>query len=99
VKDGPARVSLSARFTLEDALARLARSFHDIRVIPLPGTITVTDPAPVVAHMASYRARADQCGVPFDQTVERAAQITADTIADKSAFAIRCLGGILVGTA
>ncbi|MBS2961529.1 class I SAM-dependent methyltransferase [Actinocrinis puniceicyclus] len=98
VNDGPARVLLSARFTLEDAPACLGRRFHDIRVITLPGTITVTDPAPVTAHMASYRAWADQSGVPFDQTIERAAQITADTIARHGAFQISCLGGILIAT-
>lgn len=96
VADGPARISLSARFTLEDAPTHLGRRFGDIRVIELPGTITVYDPAPVVAHLASYRAWAADYGVPFGATVERARELVTDAIAEHGAFTIDCLGGILV---
>jgi SAM-dependent methyltransferase len=95
VDEGPSRVSLSARFTLEDAPGELSRNFDDVQVIPLDGTITVTDPAAVVAHLASYRPWAERDGFPFDETLGRAAEIVADVVADRGAFLISCLSGIL----
>ncbi|MEU3601022.1 class I SAM-dependent methyltransferase [Streptomyces sp. NPDC006798] len=94
--EGPARVQLSARFTLEDAPAVLGEVFTDIRTIPLPGVIEVTDAEPVVAHLASYEAWADRMGVPFRETVERARERVEETIRAEGAFRITCLGGILV---
>ncbi|MET8541641.1 class I SAM-dependent methyltransferase [Kitasatospora sp. NPDC004799] len=94
--EGPARVSLSSRFSLENAPGYLGAVFEDIRVRELPGIIAVTDPAPVVAHLASYEAWADQCGVPFHETVSRAAEIVAAVIATEGAFEITCRGGILI---
>lgn len=94
--EGPRRVSLSARFTLEDAPGHMARRFGSVRMIELPGTITVHDPAPVVAHLASYRAWATETGVPFDATIDRARDLVADAIDRDGAFRIGCLGGILV---
>ncbi|EDY48330.1 conserved hypothetical protein [Streptomyces clavuligerus] len=96
VPEGPARVRLSARFTLEDAPATLGAVFADIRTIPLPGVVTVTDSAPVVAHLASYEAWADRMGVPFRETVERARERVEETIRAEGAFRITCLGGLLV---
>jgi SAM-dependent methyltransferase len=96
VPEGPARISLSARFTLEQASARLGRRFSRIRTVQLPGVISVADPEPVVAHLASYRAWADHLGVPFQDTLRRAERIVADTIAAEGAFLIQCLGGILI---
>ncbi|MFF4446383.1 class I SAM-dependent methyltransferase [Streptomyces sp. NPDC001502] len=96
IPEGPARVQLSARFTLEDAPAVLGAVFEDVRTIPLPGVIEVTDPAPVVAHLASYEAWADQMGVPFKETVERARERVEETIHAEGAFRVTCLGGILV---
>ncbi|NEC30628.1 class I SAM-dependent methyltransferase [Streptomyces sp. SID8111] len=93
---GPARISLSARFSLEKAPAFLEEEFGSVRTIELPGTITVRDPGPVIAHMASYRAWADQHDVPFDATLERARTILLDHIARRGAFEVTCLGGILV---
>ncbi|WP_019889358.1 class I SAM-dependent methyltransferase [Streptomyces purpureus] len=93
---GPARISLSARFSLEKAPAFLREEFGRVEMIELPGTITVHDPEPVIAHMASYRAWADQHEVPFEATIERARTILADHIARKGTFEVRCLGGILV---
>ncbi|MBL1095786.1 class I SAM-dependent methyltransferase [Streptomyces coffeae] len=93
---GPARISLSARFSLEKAPVFLGEEFGHVETIELPGTITVRDPAPVIAHMASYRAWADQHDVPFDATVERARAILVDRIARHGAFEIHCKGGILV---
>ncbi|WP_369229294.1 hypothetical protein AB5J56_01745 [Streptomyces sp. R21] len=52
-----------------------------METIELPGTITVHDPEPVIAHMASYRAWADQHDVPFEATIERARAILVDHIA------------------
>lgn len=94
VEHGPRRVSLSSRFTLEDAPAVLGRHFSDVRLIELPGLISVTDPEPIVAHMASYRAWAADCGVPFDPTLERARQRVERTLVERGSFDIRCLGGI-----
>ncbi|NUK25964.1 class I SAM-dependent methyltransferase [Streptomyces lunaelactis] len=93
---GPARISLSARFSLEKAPAFLGEEFGRVETIELPGTITVRDPEPVVAHMASYQAWADQHDVPFEATIERARTILVDHIARHGAFEITCLGGILV---
>ncbi|MEU6554562.1 class I SAM-dependent methyltransferase [Streptomyces sp. NPDC046915] len=93
---GPARISLSARFSLEKAPAFLGEEFGRVETIRLPGTITVHDPEPVIAHMASYRAWADQHDVPFEATVERARVILLEHIARHGAFEITCLGGILV---
>ncbi|CAM5585751.1 Methyltransferase type 11 domain-containing protein OS=Streptomyces fumanus OX=67302 GN=GCM10018772_50430 PE=4 SV=1 [Streptomyces fumanus] len=67
-----------------------------MEVIELPGTITVHEPGPVIAHMASYRAWADQHEVPFDATIDRARTLVADHIARDGTYRITCLGGILV---
>ncbi|MQS35475.1 class I SAM-dependent methyltransferase [Streptomyces katsurahamanus] len=93
---GPARISLSARFSLEKAPAFLSEEFRLVEAIELPGTITVRDPEPVIAHMASYRAWADQHDVPFDATIDRAHALVTDHIARRGAYEITCLGGILV---
>ncbi|MEU3344059.1 class I SAM-dependent methyltransferase [Streptomyces sp. NPDC006700] len=93
---GPARISLSARFSLEKAPAFLGEEFSRVEVVELPGTITVYDPEPVIAHMASYRAWADQHDVPFDATIDRARTLAADHIARHGSYEITCLGGILV---
>ncbi|BBC34790.1 putative methyltransferase type 11 [Streptomyces graminofaciens] len=93
---GPARISLSARFSLEKAPAFLGEEFGRVETIELPGTITVQDPEPVIAHMVSYRAWADQHDVPFEATIERARAILIDHIARHGAFEVTCLGGILV---
>ena len=93
---GPARISLSARFSLEKAPAFLREEFGRVETVELPGTIMVHDPEPVVAHMASYRAWADQHDVPFEATIERARAILADHIAQYGAFEVTCLGGILI---
>ncbi|MHB9860507.1 class I SAM-dependent methyltransferase [Streptomyces sp. YIM S03343] len=93
---GPARISLSARFSLEKAPAFLGEEFGRVETIELPGTVRVHDPDPVIAHMASYRAWADQHEVPFEATIERARAILVDHIGQHGAFEIMCLGGILV---
>ncbi|MGW1177072.1 class I SAM-dependent methyltransferase [Kitasatospora sp. NPDC002543] len=95
IPEGPARISLSSRFSLEKAPGYLGAAFGGIRVRKLPGVIEVTDPAPVVAHLASYESWADRSGVPFHETVSRAAEIVASVIATEGTFKISCLGGIL----
>ncbi|MDH6704807.1 SAM-dependent methyltransferase [Kitasatospora sp. MAA19] len=95
IPEGPARVSLSSRFSLEKAPSYLRAAFKEIRVRGLPGTIDVTDPAPIIAHLASYEAWAEQCGVPFHETVDRAAEIAAGAIKADGSFKITCRGGIL----
>ncbi|MFF3114235.1 class I SAM-dependent methyltransferase [Kitasatospora sp. NPDC057904] len=96
VPEGPARVSLSSRFSLEKASGYLRTAFKDIRVRNLPGTIELTDPSPIVAHLASYEAWADQAGVPFHETVSRAEEIVTAVIRRDGLFKIECLGGLLV---
>ncbi|MGX2997021.1 class I SAM-dependent methyltransferase [Streptomyces sp. JNUCC 64] len=96
VPDGPARVSLSARFTLEDAPRILGAAFDDVRVRELPGVIEVTDAEPVVAHLGSYAAWAGQVGVPFGETVDRARELVTAAIRREGRFRVTCLGGILV---
>lgn len=61
-------------------------------------TIAVRSPEPVIAHMASYRAWADQHAVPFEETVERARDIVSEHIERNGVFKIGCLGGMLVCT-
>lgn len=95
-QEGPARVQLSARFTLEDAPSILGAVFGEIRTIPLPGVIEVTDAEPIVAHLASYEAWADRMGVPFLETIERARERVDETIQAEGVFRVTCLGGILV---
>ncbi|WP_066943463.1 class I SAM-dependent methyltransferase [Streptomyces lushanensis] len=95
-ENGPARISLSARFSLEKAPAFLGEEFGRVETRELPGTITVHDPEPVIAYLASYRAWADQHDVPFDATVERARVLLGDHIARHGMFEITCKGGILV---
>lgn len=96
IERGPARISLSARFTLEEAPSFLGEESGHVETIELPGTITVHDAEPVIAHMASYRAWADQHDVPFDATIERARAILGGHLARNGAFEIHCKGGILV---
>ncbi|MET8980871.1 methyltransferase domain-containing protein [Streptomyces sp. NPDC004539] len=96
VPEGPARVQLSARFTLEDAPAILGSVFGDLRTIPLPGVIEVTEAEPVIAHLASYEAWADKAGVPFRETIERARERVDEVIEVEGVFRVTCLGGMLV---
>ncbi|MEU8970321.1 class I SAM-dependent methyltransferase [Streptomyces monashensis] len=93
---GPARISLSARFSLEKAPAFLGEEFGHVETVELPGTVTVRDAEPVVAHMASYHAWADQHDVPFEATIERARTILVDHLARHGSFEVTCLSGILV---
>ncbi|MFJ6742972.1 hypothetical protein ACIQOU_29275 [Streptomyces sp. NPDC091279] len=74
----------------------MGEEFERVETMELPGTIAVDDPGPVVAHMASYRAWADQHDVPFEATVERARTILVDHIAQHGTFEITCVGGVLV---
>lgn len=96
IQEGPARVQLSARFTLEDAPAILGTVFGEIRTIFLPGVIEVTDAEPVVAHLASYEAWADRMDVPFVETIERARARVNEIIPSEGTFRVTSLGGILV---
>ncbi|MFJ7906096.1 class I SAM-dependent methyltransferase [Kitasatospora sp. NPDC096204] len=96
IPEGPPRVSLSARFSLEKAADYLGAAFGGVRIRELPGIIELRDPAPLVAHLASYEAWAEQCGVPFQETVHRAREIAVEAISNQGSFKITCLGGILV---
>lgn len=96
IPEGPPRLSLSSRFSLEKAPGYLGTAFKDIRVRELPGTMEITDSAPIVAHLASYEAWAEQCDVPFEATVDRAREIVEAAIAAIGSFEITCRGGILL---
>ncbi|MEU8762591.1 class I SAM-dependent methyltransferase [Streptomyces sp. NPDC048659] len=96
VDRGPSRIPLGARFPLEAAPALLGERFARVEVTELPATISVPDPEPVVAYLASYRAWADQHAVPFDATIERARALLADHIARHGSYEITCRAGILV---
>ncbi len=63
---------------------------------PSRGAIEVTDVGPVIAHLASCEAWAEQMGVPFKETIERAHQRVDEAIRAEGAFPVTCLGGILV---
>ncbi|MEU3602788.1 hypothetical protein ABZ714_29390 [Streptomyces sp. NPDC006798] len=96
VAEGPSRISLSARFSLERAPGFLRPVFPESETIGLPGTTGVTDPAPVVAHLRSYRAWADRHDVPFDAAVNRARELAAERIGRDGAFTVTTHSGILV---
>lgn len=93
---GIRRISLSSRFPLDTAAERLSRHFHDVQVIELPGTITVNNAEPVVAHLGSYRAWAHQAEVPFLPTLERVRQRLNAAIERNGRFSITCLSGVIV---
>lgn len=95
---GPARMSFSARFSLEQAPEILGEAFRNVRTIELPGTITVRSPEPVLAHMGSYQAWADQHDVPFQETLAQARVLLERHIEKHGSFDVTCLGGILVCT-
>lgn len=96
VEEGPGRISLSARFSLERASSLLGAEFGEVETVELPGTVVVRWPDPVIAHLASYRAWAEHQGVPFEETVERAREIVSERIERDGTFEIGCLGGMLV---
>ncbi|MFD6181447.1 hypothetical protein [Streptomyces goshikiensis] len=77
---------------MEKAPAFLGEEFGRVEVAELPGTITVRDPEPVIAHMASYLAWAEQ----HDATIDRARTLVVDDIARNGAYEITCLGGTLL---
>ncbi|WP_267241719.1 class I SAM-dependent methyltransferase [Streptomyces sp. PR69] len=95
VGKGPSRISLSARFSLEKAPLLLGEQFGRVETVELPGTVTVRDPGPVIAHMESYRAWAGRHGVPFEDTIARARELLTAHIDRHGAFEITCLGGLL----
>ena len=74
---------------------RLARSRAAVDVVSVD-PVESAEFARFIAHMASYRAWADQHDVPFEATIERARTILADHIARHGTFEITCLGGVLV---
>jgi SAM-dependent methyltransferase len=95
---GPRRISLSSRFPLDGAPERLGAHFTHVELIDLTGTIEVPTPDPVISHLASYQAWAHQSGVPFDATIERAAQLVWQQIARDQRFVITVRSGILIAT-
>ncbi|GAB4001308.1 hypothetical protein GCM10029992_36430 [Glycomyces albus] len=91
----PQRISLSRRFSLDDAPAILGRHFDSVTVHELPGTIRVTSPQPVIDHLASYESFARKSGIPFRETVKAAETLLQKHLDEHSEFTISCLGGIL----
>jgi SAM-dependent methyltransferase len=95
VERGPRRVSLSSRFPLDDAPAMLRPYFADVEVVELVGAITVREPEPVIAHLASYRTWADTASIPFDATLECARRLLDSVIDRDGVFRISCRSGLL----
>jgi SAM-dependent methyltransferase len=95
-REGPHRISLSDRFPLDDASSHLTPHFDTIHLIDLRGVISVTEPTPVIAHFASYRAWAADSGVPFEATLARAEQRLTESIERYGAFTITCQSGMLI---
>lgn len=98
LSSGPRRISLSSRFPLDSAPERIGAHFTHVEVIELTGTIEAPTPDPVIAHLASYQAWAHQSGVPFDATIERAAQLVSQQIAQDGHFVITVRSGILIAS-
>ncbi|MFJ8582800.1 class I SAM-dependent methyltransferase [Micromonospora sp. NPDC093277] len=96
IPTGPRRISLSSRFPLDDAQDRLRPHVSDIHFIDLPGSIVVTEPQPVLNHLASYQAWAHETGVPFEPTLHRVRERLNEAIDRNGAFVISGHGGILV---
>ncbi|MHC5907546.1 class I SAM-dependent methyltransferase [Streptomyces sp. S6] len=88
----PPPTSLGARFTLEDAPGLLGEWFGEVEVVRLPGVVRVPDPEPVVAYLASYRAWADELGVPFRETVRRVREL----LVEEGEFVVRTEVGVVV---
>ena len=93
----PARVSLSSRFPLDTAADRLREHFTDLELIDLGGVIEIPEPRPVVAHLASYRAWADQMGVPFAAVIDQAARRLAEHLDRYGTFTITSRVGMVMG--
>ncbi|WP_171164099.1 class I SAM-dependent methyltransferase [Streptomyces sp. I05A-00742] len=96
VERGPARLSLSSRFPVERAHELLGAVFSRIELLELPGIITVHKPDPVIAHMESYRAWADQREVPFQETIGHTRAILSAHLDRHGSFDITSLGGLLI---
>ena len=96
VERGPRRISVSSKFSLEDAPEVLGRHFDILHTINLPGVIRVKDPEPVIAHLASYRAWSDAYGVPFDETLAHARRRLELILSEQGHFDINCLGGFII---
>ncbi|GAA4921835.1 methyltransferase family protein [Stackebrandtia albiflava] len=96
-RPGPSRIALSRRCSLE-ALPTWLGGFTDIHTHHLRGTIEVTSPEPVLAHLASYRSFAEDTKVPFEQTVSAAERLLTSRIRRDGFFRITCHNGIVVAT-
>lgn len=96
LQEGPSRISLSNRFALDDAPGVLSRFYTRVDTVELPGTITVDTPEPVIAHLASYRTWAEQSGVPFEATLNRATEHVSAAIRRDGVFRVTCRGGLLL---
>ncbi|KOX23804.1 class I SAM-dependent methyltransferase [Nocardiopsis sp. NRRL B-16309] len=84
---GPRRIKLSDHFPLETAEEFFRRHFSHVQVEELSGLIEVDTAEPVLAHLNSYRAWADQAGVPFDAALAQAAQSLQNRL-DRGPFTI-----------
>ena len=75
----------------------LFRSYYaEVEVLELPSVIIVNESDPVIVHLGSYRSWADQSGVPFDATLDRARALVRRIINRNGEFRITCRGGILL---
>lgn len=87
----PVMVADVAALPLADQVADAALAMHML--------YHVTEPEPVVAHLASYRSWAHQAGVPFAPTLARVRERLTEHIDREGRFLISCRGGVLIGIA
>ncbi|WP_254885612.1 class I SAM-dependent methyltransferase [Streptomyces sp. NA02950] len=93
---GSGRPSFSGRFPLEEAAGLLGAEFAEVRTVGLSATLTVRDPAPVMAHMASYETWSGALGVAADEVLRRAERLVREGIEEKGAFEVSTRAGLLV---
>ncbi|MEU8822272.1 class I SAM-dependent methyltransferase [Streptomyces sp. NPDC048636] len=93
---GSERPSFSGRFPLEEAAGLLRAAFAEVRTVELAATLTVRDPAPVLAHLASYGTWARARGVATDEVLGRAERLVCEEIEEKGAFQVSTRAGLVV---
>ena len=98
VTSGPQRISLSSHFSLDTAADRMEAHFETVLTTDINSRIEIHHADPVIAHLASYQAWANQAGVPFQPTLDRARQIITQHIGSHGEFTITVHSAICTAT-